>query len=464
MADWKTKLVYGLAGALVLGVLLWFTGYAHAADLGKGGSADLEERIAELEATTARKGNRKVSLTVSGWVGEQIMHWDDGESDTYIGGLGRTIASNVKFTGEAKINPTLSAGFVLHLEAIDNDALKWDQSGTGPGGFDTLQSFWFIKSETLGKVSLGRQSTVSDNAAIVVDQSGSLIPANWVMFDGAGMALKSGGVRLDQTLGSWPLTVTSDRALSWGNQVGHCSHSGLGTGGDCTGVPLDSVRYDSPVFSGFSASASWASDNNVYDVALRYTGEFAGFKVAATVAYSDAQDIDSKYTQAAGYVQHVATGLFFYGAYGQEDNSGTESISGNIVIGPFGPPAGPACNPCIGPFKIPFSASGIDMVDSNQWYLKAGVRQKFSSLGNTVVYGFYSRNTDQLGPELRVLGATESEVNTYGAGLVQELDGAAMSLWVKYLHREGSASDGTPGGKVDFDDVDMIGAGALVNF
>ena len=33
---------------------------ASAADLGGNCCADLEERIAELEATTARKGNRKV--------------------------------------------------------------------------------------------------------------------------------------------------------------------------------------------------------------------------------------------------------------------------------------------------------------------------------------------------------------------------------------------------------------------
>ncbi len=34
---------------------------AQAADLGGNCCADLEERVAELEATTARKGNRKVS-------------------------------------------------------------------------------------------------------------------------------------------------------------------------------------------------------------------------------------------------------------------------------------------------------------------------------------------------------------------------------------------------------------------
>src|SRR3989304_2569374 len=82
---------------------------ASAADLGGNCCADLEERIAELEATTARKGNRKVSLTVSGWVGEQIMFWDDGEeSNVYVHDLGTTLGSHVKFTGSAAITPGYS--------------------------------------------------------------------------------------------------------------------------------------------------------------------------------------------------------------------------------------------------------------------------------------------------------------------------------------------------------------------
>ena len=48
-------------------------------------------------------------------------------------------------------------------------------------GVGTLQSFWFIKSDQLGKVSVGKQSQASDNTAILVDGSGSLVPANWVV-------------------------------------------------------------------------------------------------------------------------------------------------------------------------------------------------------------------------------------------------------------------------------------------
>ena len=50
-----------------------FAGPASAADLGGDCCADLEERVAELEATTARKGNRKVTLTISGWVNEAVF-------------------------------------------------------------------------------------------------------------------------------------------------------------------------------------------------------------------------------------------------------------------------------------------------------------------------------------------------------------------------------------------------------
>ena len=61
-----------LALLAAFGLAASFTPVA-AADLGGDCCADLEERIAELEATTARKGNRKVSLVVSGWVNEGVF-------------------------------------------------------------------------------------------------------------------------------------------------------------------------------------------------------------------------------------------------------------------------------------------------------------------------------------------------------------------------------------------------------
>ena len=63
--------------AVATGMLLSM-GAAFAADLGGNCCADLEERIAELEATTARKGTRKTSLEIWGSINKMVVAWDDG--------------------------------------------------------------------------------------------------------------------------------------------------------------------------------------------------------------------------------------------------------------------------------------------------------------------------------------------------------------------------------------------------
>src|SRR5689334_5107509 len=101
---WKDKWVW-LFAALVFGMVYFvWTAMAHAADLGGTCCSDLEERVAELEATTAKKGNRKVSLTISGQV-------DAGLSWVSVGSFDKTQVmqsgndrSFVAMTGDARIN------------------------------------------------------------------------------------------------------------------------------------------------------------------------------------------------------------------------------------------------------------------------------------------------------------------------------------------------------------------------
>src|SRR5688572_30050556 len=89
---------------------------AKAADLGGDCCADLEERVAELEATTARKGNRKVSLTISGQVTTAVMAWDNGDrSDVYIVDPPTVGGTLFNLTGSAKISPALTAGFHIQV-------------------------------------------------------------------------------------------------------------------------------------------------------------------------------------------------------------------------------------------------------------------------------------------------------------------------------------------------------------
>src|SRR3954465_561250 len=96
-----------VGGATVLGAKP-----AKAADLGGDCCADLEERVAELEATTARKGNRKMSLTITGQVNRLIMAWDDGHTPGIYYGIDNVNSSSrFSFLGEASAPPWLKFGF-----------------------------------------------------------------------------------------------------------------------------------------------------------------------------------------------------------------------------------------------------------------------------------------------------------------------------------------------------------------
>ncbi len=108
--------LFAAAGLFVGGVAM---PSAKAADLGGDCCADLEERVAELEATTARKGNRKVSLTVYGWVNKGVLYWNDGgDSNTYLGVDNTNYATRFGLRGDARINPNLKAGFNILMDVV----------------------------------------------------------------------------------------------------------------------------------------------------------------------------------------------------------------------------------------------------------------------------------------------------------------------------------------------------------
>ncbi len=159
-----TKTSSRIAIAAALGVT--FGGYAmstpaKAADLGGDCCADLEERVAELEATTVRKGNKKVSLTISGWVTKSANWWDDGtESNFYVGDKGTTLSSHFQLSGSATIAPGWSGGYTMSVEApgtafgfASNQFVPGDDDGVQ--AIDTLLSYMWVKSDKYGTLNWG---------------------------------------------------------------------------------------------------------------------------------------------------------------------------------------------------------------------------------------------------------------------------------------------------------------------
>ncbi len=143
----------GWATILASGVLLSGGVSAQAADLGGDCCADLEERIAELEATTARKGNRKVSLQIYGWVNEAVFFWDDGQRSRTSTSAPTTLEqTRFGFKGKAKINADWEAGYKIELGIKGAGSGAFSQNG--PGFSNSLssirKSYWYIKSKKLG--------------------------------------------------------------------------------------------------------------------------------------------------------------------------------------------------------------------------------------------------------------------------------------------------------------------------
>lgn len=346
---------------------------AQAADLGGDCCADLEERVAELEATTARKGNRVMSLTIEGTVGSNLI-WHDSDADDAIRPDRATLHdegeydAEFTFAGRAAVTSDLTIGFKLDFEA----PISEDNEVT------TDDVYVFIRSATLGAVQFGR-------------------------LDGASDGIHS--ISLANNIGQMTDNGHSDAlggAFATRNDFdGHSTGSG--------------VRYISPTIAGFIFSAAYLHDAEPSDldisgtadpetefaerwsVALRYAGEFGPLRVAAGVGYSGSNDdaliigAENEFIATVS-LMHTPTGLFLNGSYGEADADG-------------------------------FTGAAGDSVDETGWTVVAGIEQNWFAIGASTLYGQYyefendTDNTDGI---------------SWGLGYVQNIDAAAAQFYVQY--------------------------------
>lgn len=389
---------------------------AAAADLGGDCCADLEERIAELEATTARKGNRKVSLTVSGQVHQSILIWDDGdEANTYVVG-NKNDQSNISFTGDGKFAPGWTAGYELTLRLRDtlSDAVDQDNDDDPDSTpFQLWQSHWFIESESYGKVSLGLASRVSDTAP-ERDLSETGVAAY------AGVQDVGGGFLLRRADGDLA-------AIAWGDLHSHFN-------GDTANV----VRYDSPTWQGFNFAVSWGEDD-IWDVGVSYAYEGSGVVVDAAIAYTEVTD---------------ASGL---DGSGDTDNS---TLVGSFAI--LHEASG--LNLAVAAGRKEFDAASEDAdgafrtaADAEFVYVKLGWLAKLTGLGPTAFYGEYGWFKDFVSAGIDADGVaslsftdaanvcaaagdacrvTGSESEIFGLGVVQHIESADMQIYVGWRRHQ----------------------------
>ncbi len=442
------------AAALLMGL-----SPAAAADLGGNCCADLEERVAELEATTARKGNRKVSLTISGQISQQLMFWDDGfQSDMYVTSP-TSSASRWRMTGSAKISPEITAGFLYEFEAFGSSSSSVNQRmGSGIAGLPSAtansgqtfgddggashtnlrEALAWIEHTRLGRVTIGHGSSAANNI-ILIDLSGKgMAASNDVRLHSAGFVIAQGN-------GSYS-------GATWGNFF-------QGGSGDWLNERNEHIAYRTPTIAGFTLGASFGEDN-YWDAALRYAGEFNGIRIAGGIGYSvrseydgPAGDLvcttncDKRLKQLAGSlsIRHMPTGLFFTGAAGERDMENDETTVGDTT------------------FTYDFS--------SRFYYLSGGIARNFLGIGDTVLYGEYSEwrgaaqdlaiATNGVGGGT-FIGSSADKLQHWGVGIVQHVDAAAMEFWLSYKNYSlDSAQFSAVRGA---EDLHLITAGTRIRF
>jgi hypothetical protein len=488
----KTSSRIAIAAALgmTLGGFVMSSHPAKAADLGGDCCADLEERVAELEATTVRKGNKKVSVTISGWVVKLGSWWDDGhETNFYVGDKDTTLSSHIQISGSATIAPGWSAGYTLWIETPGNSAsvgfvenqFNDNAQLVGPGGINTLDSFMWIKSDRWGTTNWGRLVQATNNLALLPDLSGTIIEANGVIFDGGGFFVRPKGTKNSNDL---------IQDFKW-SQVLTCIAGGGGLGADCsTGLDGNGFRYDSPTWWGFSVSGGYYEDDE-WDVALKYAADWnwwGGMKFSAAWGFTENTDEgcfaigapcagnaeagggglpfqgfrqDTETNQVGASLLHVPTGLWAYGMYEHEEQSGTPF---RTERGPLVDTAGLPGDLGVPNFDGTLETSKEVNTDTDMWFAKAGIKRTWTPLGATVLYGqggqyfheftglcanrtFNGLNDDTCEAQIATGGTfadgqaitsnvqiKDSTVNRWGAGIVQEIDSAAMHVFFNWQH------------------------------
>ena len=496
----SSRIAIAAALGLTLGGFAFHATPAKAADLGGDCCADLEERVAELEATTVRKGNKKVSVTLSGWVVKSMNFWDSGDEDGFaVGGKDYDLGSRFAITGSATIAPGWSGGFNLTVTADgtnfgvfsnQNDEFNSVNAifyGNTFGGINTLYSYIYIKSDTLGTLNWGHLSPASDNPAVLADASGTVIESNFVGFEGPGFALSSKQAGTGNGGARWAEFWTTDSAIA--------------NGADAFGGAEPAVRYDSPTWGGFRFETSYGTaalvpelldavvadypfgtalgslypntdDSHFWDIAAFYTADWNSIKLSLAYAYTWMESNplnggEEDIHQVGGTILHKPSGLGVY-AMGQWEIA-SKSDSSVCAIGG-----------CL--ISDLYYVNGDNLMpDTDMWGIKPFWRKSWSPIGTTTIYGEYAEynnfyaaslangvNFNAMNINCVDCIVSGSELQRWGLGVVQEIDSAAMHVWLRWQHQDLSVDlhDNFDGQKygTSFDDFDLFQAGGIIFF
>jgi len=406
MMKTTSYLALATAASLVLGGAMLAPKAARAADLGGDCCADLETRVAELEATTARKGNKKVSLTITGRVAATMTYWNDG-GGTDTSAAVAAVDHNSDFSfgdhsgngpeiivkGEGKISSDLVAGYYMEI-AFDGTLNGSTVTAAGltnkPGGTTQVSheaaggsnlnngvndTYVYLSSKSAGTVQLGRVDNAGDDFAS--------------FFNGSYIAGQETG-RFNQLL----LRDALGNLTTW-SYGGFMSTMEPGPNGN-------GIRYISPTLGTAANGASFTASFNSEDQwgiggnANLTLGKTVLIKAGVGYSGYSQQDLPGNYANylnvSAG-LKETSSGLFTGFEWGRKSGLGSPIV-------------------------------GVTSDSATGWLVEAGWAKNVTGAGDTTIWGHYSRNND--------LTFAGSQGSGWQFGVDQAIDSAASHLFLTY--------------------------------
>lgn len=351
-----------------------------------------EEKIGQ-QSTAAKvvtSGKEDVSLEISGQVNRLALIADDGDESRIFQADNDNSSTRVRWVGKARLNDEYSAGALIEVQFESNSTANIDIDQEAAGGTNSFTerhlTTWF-NSETFGKLWLGQGDTAS-NGTSEVDLSGASVIAY------SGIADVAGGLSFKNAVTGAKLT-----------RIGQAYSNLDGRSRD------DRIRYDTPTFAGFKASASFV-DGDAGDVALRYSANYEqiGIKVAAAIAYADGGDRYSN-DQINGSISAL-----HQSGFNLTFGSGSRDIPGTTTQDPF------------------------------FYYVKAGYMFDPFSVGKTAIIVDYAESED--------ITNIDDEFTTLGIFVVQNIDRLGTQIYAGFRNHQLDR----PGVSVDDINVGVVGA------
>lgn len=199
-------------------------------------------------AKTVSSGEEKVSLAISGQVNRGILYTRDGRQGEIFHVDNDNSSTRVRLIGKARLGDDVTMGTQIEVQMESNSTVSINQTtdnGVGGAAFTERKLELYLDSKQFGWLWLGQGDTAS-NGTSEVDLSGTSVVGHSAIQEMAGGIL-----------------FVNDVTNAFGPSIGTVFNNLDGLSRD------DRVRYDTPTFLGFKASASHISGGAV-DGALRY--------------------------------------------------------------------------------------------------------------------------------------------------------------------------------------------------